>query len=669
MTVRWGTIGPGDIAHNFADGLSESRSGTLQAIASRNAERRQSFGDRYSIAQENRFDRYEAMAGSTVIDAIYIATPHPFHAELAIMAMRAGKHVVCEKPAGLVAGEVIAMTEVAAQAKVFFMEGLMYRCHPQIARLVELIRNRTIGEVQHVAARFGFAASFDPTSRLFDKALAGGGILDVGGYPISLARLVAGSAIGRPFADPVAIKGVGQIGESGVDETAFALLKFENGITAECAAAVTRNMDHSAVVTGSRGSICLPNPWVPGRNAGPSNALIEITVDGETTSEMLEHPEHLFAFEAEAASRAILDGALEAKAPAMSWADSIGNARALDSWRHAVGYHLHGEVEAPARRLSQTVPADMPTMPMRSIEGVERPISALVMGCDNRDTLAEGAIVWDAWMEAGGNAFDTGFVYGGGLHEQVLGKWIKDRGVADETVVIVKGAHTPYCTPRAIEAQLMISLERLQLTSAPIYIMHRDNPDVPVGEFVDMLTGLHQKGLIGVFGGSNWSIDRFADANAYAAANNGQPMRILNNNLSLAVMEKPVWDGCVTSNTPETLGFLREQHVAHFSWSSQARGYFVPAALRTELSADTAPDVCFASDANAERRQRAETLAQEKGIMAHNIATAWVVGQSFPSFALIGPRSPGEIVSTMPGLSVSLTAEELSWLNLESDTR
>ena len=193
--------------------------------------------------------------------------------------------------------------------------------------------------------------------------------------------------------------------------------------------------------------------------------------------------------------------------------------------------------------------------------------------------MAEGAIVWDAWFEAGGNAFDTGHIYGGGLHEKVLGDWMRARGVAKEAVVVVKGAHSPYCIPRAIGIQLDVSLERLGLDFAPIYIMHRDNPAVPVGEFVDALNAAKTAGKIGIFGGSNWSPARLAEANAYAAKNGLEPFRIMNNNLSLAVMEKPVWAGCITSNTPETLAYLRKGDVAHLSWSSQARGYFLPEAL------------------------------------------------------------------------------------------
>ena len=315
------------------------------------------------------------------------------------------------------------------------------------------------------------------------------------------------------------------------------------------------------------------------------------------------------------------------------------------------------------------MPVGLPNIPRVPIEGVKGTISSLIMGCDNRDTLAEGAIVWDAWWEAGGNGFDTGFVYGGGLHETLLGQWMASRGVSAEAQVIVKGAHSPYCLPDAIKVQLEISLQRLKLDRAPIYIMHRDNKDIPVSEFIDVLNGLRDKNLIGAFGGSNWSVKRFAEANSYAKANGLQPMTILNNNLSLAVMEQPVWPGCVTSNEAETLAFLRDNGPAHLSWSSQARGFFLARGELSELPENTAPDTCFASPANTERKARADVLARELGGHPHNIATAWVLGQSFPSLALIGPRSPGEIASTLPALGLTISSTELSWLNLETDAR
>ena len=665
--TKWGIIGPGAIAHNFADGLAECKSGVLVAIASRDAARRKDFGDHYKIPAAKRYSDYAALAADPGIDAVYISTPHPWHAELSIMAMRAGKAVVCEKPAGMNAAEVVAVTEVAAQQGVFFMEAFMYRCHPQIARMLAIIASGEIGRINHIQTRFGFAATLDPTSRLFDPALGGGGILDVGGYPVSLARLVAGAAIGKAFDDPVTVKGSGILGTTGVDEVAYGLLGFASGVTAEIACATTRAMDNSAVIIGDKGCIELADPWVPGRNAGPSDATIAVTVGDQRRVEQLRHPEHLFTFEAELASRAIADGKREADAPAMSHADSIGNNRTLDRWRQELGYETFAEKAKTNRRLTGTLPKDAPKIPQQRIDGVALPVSKLILGCDNQNDLGGGAIVWDAWIEAGGNAFDTAFVYGGGAHEAVLGKWMSARGVAKEVVVVAKGAHTPYCTPRAIGAQLEASLDRLGINHTPIYIMHRDNPDVPVGEFVDALNDLHKAGRIRVFGGSNWSVARFQEAAAYAKAHGLKPLTILNNNLSLAVMEKPVWNGCITSNTPDTLKVLREKAIAHFSWSSQARGYFLPEALRNRLPADTAPETCFGSPANAERRKRAETLAEKYRVSPHNIATAWVLAQSFPSFALVGSRTAGEIASTLPGLPVSLTPQDALWLNLEAD--
>ncbi len=300
------------------------------------------------------------------------------------------------------------------------------------------------------------------------------------------------------------------------------------------------------------------------------------------------------------------------------------------------------------------------------VPGVTHPVSRFILGCDNKNNIEEGAPVWDHWLDVGGNAFDTAYVYGGGNHEVALGCWIKRRGIENDIVVIAKGAHTPHCTPEAIGTQLAQSLGRLQIAKAPIYIMHRDNPDVPVGEFVDALNVLHAKGLIGIFGGSNWSVKRFAEAIAYAKTKGLQAPTILNNNLSLAVMEKPVWAGCITSNKAADLAFLRRTNTIHVSWSSQARGYFLPEELRNRLPEDTRPETCFGSKANAERRHRAEKLAVEHGLSAHNIAAAWVLSQCFPSFALVGPRNVAEIDSTVPGLNVSLSPAEVAWLNLES---
>ena len=667
MTIRWAIVGPGAIAHNYADGLAQCQSGKLVAVCGRDPARLAAFGKDYELAADRQFSDVDAMLRDPDIDAVYVSTPHPWHAELSVRALRAGKHVLCEKPAGMNAAEVVAVTEVAAQEARFFMEAVMYRCHPQIARVLEVIAAGDIGTPVHIRTAFGFNAGFSQTSRLYDPALGGGAILDVGCYPVSLARLIAGAATGKAFANPTTVKGTGTLAPTGVDAVSYGLMGFASGFTAEIAVAVSRAMDNRAVISGTKGQIVIDDPWVPGRNAGPSTTQIHITTSEGTRSETLGDARMLFAFEAETVSRAISDGLLQALSPAPTHADSIGTAEVLDRWRAELGYRTFAEQRATNRPLPGLLPRDLPRVPTISVPGVAQPVSALILGCDNRNTLAEGAIVWDVWMEAGGNAFDTAHIYAGGQHEKALGDWIAARGVARDVVVIGKGAHSPWCLPDAIEVQLAISLDRLGLASVPIYILHRDNPDVPVGEFVDALNRLHDRGLIGIFGGSNWSPERLLEANAYAARARMQGFGILNNNLSLAVMERPVWAGCLTSNTPGALAMLRETQTVHLSWSSQARGYFLPPVLRDRLPPDTSPETCFGSPANAERRRRAEVLAQARGVTAHNVATAWVLCQSFPSLALIGPRSPTEIATTLPGAALRLTPDEVAWLNLEVD--
>ena len=157
-TTGWGIIGPGAIAQNFADGLAEALSGRLVAIASRDDNRRTAFGSRNGVDPAHRHKSYADLVADPAVDAVYISTPHPFHAEHALLALRAGKPVLVEKPAGLTAAQVSALTELAAQSGLLFAEAYMYRCHPQIARLLDILQSGEIGTLRHIRTQFGFAA-------------------------------------------------------------------------------------------------------------------------------------------------------------------------------------------------------------------------------------------------------------------------------------------------------------------------------------------------------------------------------------------------------------------------------------------------------------------------------------------------------------------------------
>jgi len=662
--VAWGIIGAGAIAKAFVHGVSETETAQVVAVASRTLDKAEAFAKEHGLAAAH--GGYEAILADDSVEAVYIATPHPMHPQWAIRAAEAGKHVLCEKPMAIHHAGAMAMFAAAREAGTFMMEAFMYRCHPQTAKLVELLRDGAIGQVRMVRATFGFGGgdSINPEGRLFSPLLGGGGILDVGCYAVSMSRLIAGAVDGKRFADPVKVSSEGQLGETGVDEWAAGTLKFDNGIVAQIATAVRASLENSVHIVGSSGSIHVHNPWAASRDAAPDCRII-LRRKGEAEEIVPSSDKSSFGYEVAVASQAIRDGRTQPPPPAMSWDDTLGNLAALDQWRAAVGvsYPMEQPDFEPKHTIAGRPLRRRDDAPMRydKVAGLDKPVSRFIMGCDNQRSYAHAAVMFDDWFERGGNAFDTSWVYGGGLQERLLGQWIKARGVRDEVVVTVKGAHTPRCTPDLLLEDFRTSLDRLQFDHADIYVMHRDNLDVPIGEFVEVLNKLMDDGLIrGAIGGSNWSIERFEAFNRYAEANGKRGMSVLNNNLSLARMVKPVWGGCVHVSDPESRAWLERTQTANFAWSSQARGYFLPGEQRMKLGADNF--ACWDSEDNRARRDRAQELADKLGVSPINIAAAYVLNQPFPSFALIGPRVIEETITSMPALDIELTREQIDWL-------
>jgi len=661
--VAWGILGSGSIAHTFARGLAKSRTGKLAAIGSRAQGKADAFAKEFGLARAH--GSYEALLADPAVQAVYISTPHPSHAEWSVKAARAGKHILCEKPLTLNSAEAMVVAEAAREHRVFLMEAFMYRCHPQTARLVELIRSGAIGRVAVVRATFSFHAGFNAESRLFKNSLGGGAILDVGCYTASIARLVAGAAQGLPFANPTALRGFARLHpETGTDSYAVAVAEFPGGILGQLATGVELDQDNGLRVFGSEGSLELPTPYLMAREGGATS--IFLTKKGGKRQEIvIETKDYLYALEADSVGDALAAGALES--PHMTVADSLGNMAALDTWREAVG--LVYESEKPAFAFP-TVSRDplrrRPGTPMRygAVAGVGFPVSRLILGCDNQRNMPQAAAIFDDFFERGGNAFDTAHIYNDGKQERLLGRWLTQRGVRPEAAVIVKGAHTPFCTPEFLDAQLRESLDRLGTDYADIYLMHRDNMDIPVGEFVEVLNAHHRAGRIRAFGGSNWTLPRLREAEAYAAAKGLQKFNCVSNNFSLARMVSPVWAGCISATSPEFKEWLAAAGVSLLAWSSQARGFFTDRA-HPEKHEDAELVRCWYSEDNFQRRGRAIELARGKGVEPINIALAYVLSQPFEAFALVGPRQISETVSTFGGLAVTLTPEEMAWLNLE----
>jgi len=660
--LQWGIIAAGGIAGAFAGGVKNSKCGELVAIGSRSQEKADKFGEEHDIPK--RYGSYEDLLKDEEVEAVYVATPHPMHAQWAIACAEAGKHILCEKPLTLNAHTTMAVIEAARRNDVFLMEAFMYRCNPQTRKLVELLREGAVGEVRIIRATFSFHAGYNLEGRILKNALGGGGILDVGCYATSMSRLVAGVGLGGETAEPIKVAGAGRVGEeSTVDEYTAALLTFPNDIVAQVATGVQLGQDNDVRIFGSEGSIVIPSPWFcTGREGGTSTIIVNRK--GEDSEEVVvETDEWLYGIEADHVAENI--ERRQGQFPAMTWADTLGNMQTLDKWREEIGVVYD---EEKPENLTNTVygrplarRADQ-KMKYGRVEGIDQDISRVVMGCDNQGDIRHASVMWDDFIELGGNCFDTARCYG--PMESVVGQWVKNRGIRKDVVLITKGAHTPNCFPDKMREEFETSLEMLQTDYVDIYFLHRDNPEVPAGEFVDVLNEHKDAGKIKVFGGSNWTIDRLIQANEYAAKNGKTGFGALSNNFSLARMIEPPWGGCYAASDPDSRQWLTENQFPLFPWSSQARGFFVEGRSHPDNLSDKELVRCWYSDDNFKRQERALQLAEEMGVLPISIALAYVLCQPFPVFPLIGPRTLNETTTSLPALDIQLTPDQLAWLNL-----
>ncbi|MBN1283862.1 MAG: Gfo/Idh/MocA family oxidoreductase [Anaerolineae bacterium] len=249
---RWGILGTGNIARLFARGLKAIPDAALVAVGSRAQASADAFGDEFGVPR--RHAGYEALAGDPEVDAIYVATPHSLHAENTLLCLDAGKPVICEKPFAINTMQAKQMVARARERKLFLMEAMWTRFLPAMVRARELLAAGAIGEVRMVMADFGFRTNFNPKGRLFNPALGGGGLLDVGVYPVSLASMVFGGP-------PTRMTGMATLGATGVDEQASMTLGYKDGQIAVLATGIRTQTPHIAYILGAEGHIYFPPRW------------------------------------------------------------------------------------------------------------------------------------------------------------------------------------------------------------------------------------------------------------------------------------------------------------------------------------------------------------------------------------------------------------------------
>lgn len=301
------------------------------------------------------------------------------------------------------------------------------------------------------------------------------------------------------------------------------------------------------------------------------------------------------------------------------------------------------------------------------INGLPKQVSQLILGTDyyRPDNINDVAHILDEFVRIGGNTLDTAYVYSGGQSEVAIGLWMQERGNRDDIVVLTKGAHTdPNGNSRvnkaAIYEELMTSLERLQTDYIDLYALHRDDETVPVGEIITIMNEHVEQGKIRAFGASNWTYERIQAANDFAQNHGLIGFSFNSPNLSLAKAKEPYWPNCVSADEA-TVEWHDRSQLPLLSWSSQARGFFSGLYTPDDLSNEDLVRV-FYNDANWGRYERAEQLGEEKGYSTIQIALAYVLNQTYPTSAIIGPRSIAELADSHEAMKIKLTEQEMHWL-------
>lgn len=320
-------------------------------------------------------------------------------------------------------------------------------------------------------------------------------------------------------------------------------------------------------------------------------------------------------------------------------------------------------------------------MKYEKLDGVANPIARLVLGTMivNSNELERSFQLLDDAYELGYTTLDTAHAY---PSEWAIGQWMEERKLRDKVVVISKGAHPSRERKRVttfdITSDLHDSLARLRTDYIDLYLLHRDDTDLPVGPIVEVLNEHLRAGKIRSFGGSNWTHSRIAEANAYAKAHGLVEFTSSSPHYSLAEqVEEPWAPGCIAISGPmekAARNWYAENQMPVFAYSSLARGFFSGRITRKLFleNKDQIDPAClqaYCYEQNFKRLDRVEQLAAEKGASVPEIALAYVLSQPFNVFPIVGAANKAELKANLTVLDIRLTAKEVAWLDLESDVR
>lgn len=316
---RWGILGAGNIANKFASALNYTDNAEVYAVASRDDDKAKQFAAKYGATKA--YSEYDQLVEDKDVDIVYIATPHAFHCQQAIMCLTHKKAVLCEKPMALNLQEVTDMVDVARNNQAFLMEGMWSAFMPAIKKAVELINEGAIGPVRFFRADFGFQAPDDPNNRLYNLKLGGGSILDVGIYPIFLSTLLLG--------EPSHIQSMAKLSYTGADECCSMQFQYEGGQIAHIFSSITVKTSLTAEITGPKGRIILPCPFYKATSLN-----LELN-EGGSKQFSFPHEHNGFEYEIREVMSCLEKGDMECSA--MPHEKSLLMARIMDSVRAQCG--------------------------------------------------------------------------------------------------------------------------------------------------------------------------------------------------------------------------------------------------------------------------------------------------------------------------------------------
>jgi predicted dehydrogenase len=321
--TRWGVIGTGGIAAAFLTDLAYLPSAQVVSVGSRSTASAQGFADRFGI--ENRYGSYEELVNAPEVDVVYVATPHPLHHMCAMLAIKAGKACLVEKPMTINLTEAASLVAAARAGGTFLMEAMWTRFLPHVVRIRELIAAGRLGEVRSFMADFGERVAEDPTNRAYAPELGGGALLDLGIYPLSFASMLFGA--------PTQVCAVSTPAFTGVDGQTSVILRYAQGQQALLFASLDARTPNGASINGTKGRIEIAGDFL-----APST--FRLIPEGSRTGETIEsyevpHQGRGLRHQAAEVGRCLRAGLLES--PVMPLDESLTIMTTLDEIRSQIG--------------------------------------------------------------------------------------------------------------------------------------------------------------------------------------------------------------------------------------------------------------------------------------------------------------------------------------------